>query len=59
MKEIFRGQAAETRRLATAAFVCCTLAISFLTGCCIRCLVICGVEFTVRCCIGYLSLLSC
>ena len=59
MKEIFRGQAAQTRKLATAAFVCSTLAISFFTGFCIRCLVICGFEFTVRRFIGYLSLLSC
>jgi hypothetical protein len=59
MKEIFGGDAAETRKLGVAAFVCCTLAIAFLTGCCIRWLAICGIGFMVRHCIGYLTLLSC
>jgi hypothetical protein len=59
MKDIFGGEAADTRKLAVAAFFCCTLPIAFLTGYCIRCLVICGVGFVVRNCIGYLTLLSC
>ena len=59
MKEIFGDEAGETRKLAVAAFLCCTLALAFLTGYCIRCLVICGVGFMVRHCIGYLTLLSC
>jgi len=59
MKEVFRGEAAKTRKLATVAFSCSTLAMSFLLGCCIRCLVIWGFEFMVRHCTGYLTLLSC
>lgn len=59
MKAIFGGDAAETRKLAVAAFFCCTLAIAFLTGASIRWLMICGVGFMVRHCIGYLTLLSC
>jgi len=59
MKEIFGDEAGETRKLAVGAFLCCALAIAFLTGHCIRCLVICGVGFVVRYCVGYLTLLSC
>ena len=59
MKEIFGDGAGETRKLAVVASLCCTFAIAFLTGYCIRCLVICGVGFMVRHCIGYLTLLSC
>ena len=47
------------RKLTTFTFIGFAVALSFLAGCCIRWLVVFGVELILRYCLGYLVLLSC
>jgi hypothetical protein len=44
MKEVLQGGAANARKLATFTFIGFAVAFSFLAGCCIRWLVVLGVE---------------
>ena len=59
MKEVLQGGAANARKLTTFTFIGFAVAFSFLAGCCIRWLVVLGVELILRYCLGYLVLLSC
>lgn len=59
MKEVLQGGALSARKLATFTFIGFAVAVSFLAGCCIRWLVLFGVELILRYCLGYLVLLSC